>query len=741
MSAFYNIRVTLRVMLKQFTNYLSPAIQTSELLETSNLPPWINSVLDDYLGVLCHPTPKEALLVALNAKLAQVLSLDRFKVQTLEGSTLCNYYGMVFMPSGSGKDRPLDLLDKYLLPPFEKEFGARALHYRETATEAMLRHVEATIKSKPAQDAYITKYGPSWLVSALADATPEGFYTMRSELQKAGFGGTFLRISEFGDYIGSDSNIKGGFLSSIIQVYEEGDSDPKIIKSEKDTIGIRNVPSNALLHTSLSGLRSGAGKDRLMKFLNGGGARRYFVAYPRMGDPKEEQGDVIALIKDRKKKTNRAIALTFKLQDRIKQVINIKDTTWKLSPEAEEMYLVYHEYNKYRQQRLRSNEGVAATISSLHRKALKLAGVIAAFEHPNVTEVAVDDIYYAVYQCEVYLKHFERFYEGAEKVEFEHLYELIKSSGGITKMGIRRRKLVADRDFARWFDDALESCRDLAAMNGMRIVVKGLGKRGHTYTLETIEKTKLQKIKLSVSKQDITTGYEPHYVAWDKVSDIVNGQGNYSPSEFKDGYRTSENYIDGNNIIVLDIDDGWTIEQAQHFLYKEGLKSLICTTKSHQVTKGEKPACDRFRILIPVLSPFRGTKEQFSYMSSQIFRYFDNKPDAATKDATRFYYGNPKGESIYINGERLLDLGIFPTEEPRRKYNVQGHWRDNDDYTRITEYFIREATEGHRNNILYRAYRFFLDEKEDAEKRVREINLKLISPLNEKELKAVIREK
>lgn len=68
---------------------------------------------------------------------------------------------------------------------------------------------------------------------------------------------------------------------------------------------------------------------------------------------------------------------------------------------------------------------------------------------------------------------------------------------------------------------------------------------------------------------------------------------------WKDGVRLSENFLECH-YLALDFDDGkWSLQDAVNFCQKHKYAHIIGTTKSHQIVKGTKPACDRFRMVIP----------------------------------------------------------------------------------------------------------------------------------------------
>ena len=69
---------------------------------------------------------------------------------------------------------------------------------------------------------------------------------------------------------------------------------------------------------------------------------------------------------------------------------------------------------------------------------------------------------------------------------------------------------------------------------------------------------------------------------------------NYSPFTFNDGKRNQVN-SKTHNLICFDIDEGLELKKAIDLC--SNFKSLIVTTKSHQVDK-KGLICDRYRIVV-----------------------------------------------------------------------------------------------------------------------------------------------
>lgn len=146
----------------------------------------------------------------------------------------------------------------------------------------------------------------------------------------------------------------------------------------------------------------------------------------------------------------------------------------------------------------------------------------------------------------------------------------------------------------------------------------------------------------------------------------------YSPFEFKDGIKKGENWSNDNqNLIILDIDDGLTLNEAKN--YFKAYKYLICTTKSHKKDK-KGFICDRFRVILEATNIPRGD-EYFEYMRvmEKTFPFIDKQVNTKTGA----FLGFADCEYFYNNGS-LLDMNTFRPVKMPKKEAIQYHTRQKE---------------------------------------------------------------
>lgn len=131
-------------------------------------------------------------------------------------------------------------------------------------------------------------------------------------------------------------------------------------------------------------------------------------------------------------------------------------------------------------------------------------------------------------------------------------------------------------------------------------------------------------------------------VDWNQLVEHITSK-NWSPQVFSEdetGKMPRKNdFFLSTDWMVLDIDEGMTIEEA-----KVAFKDYACVlapTKSHQIEKvtpsGKvKPACDRYRIVIPLERTITDTLEFKAtwFAAKDIWPFMDD----ACKDFARFYF-------------------------------------------------------------------------------------------------------
>lgn len=143
--------------------------------------------------------------------------------------------------------------------------------------------------------------------------------------------------------------------------------------------------------------------------------------------------------------------------------------------------------------------------------------------------------------------------------------------------------------------------------------------------------------------------YKADVVEIDSMDDLIEQITKYawSPSTFRE-FRSIKNFI-SCDFMVLDIDDGMTIDEAEKIADNLKCLCLIMSTSSH--TKEHH----RFRVIFP-LSKTIDNIESFSATWEMLQEHFTSL-DANCKDCSRFYFACTKDDYVVIEDDdyKLLE--------------------------------------------------------------------------------------
>jgi len=120
----------------------------------------------------------------------------------------------------------------------------------------------------------------------------------------------------------------------------------------------------------------------------------------------------------------------------------------------------------------------------------------------------------------------------------------------------------------------------------------------------------MNKLNISISRKTYEARNASYFkninIDIDKLENILKSY-NYSLIKWKiDEGRSDNEYNRKRKIenfesasgIVVDIDEGLSIDEAKRILIEQKLNHVIITSKSHQGVKNDSPAQDRYHILV-----------------------------------------------------------------------------------------------------------------------------------------------
>jgi len=268
------------------------------------------------------------------------------------------------------------------------------------------------------------------------------------------------------------------------------------------------------------------------------------------------------------------------------------------------------------------------------------------------------------------------------------------------------------------------------------------------FKIEPLPITNLNKLIVGISidgKREMSTIFEPHEISWDQLKRLVVSEkvNCFTTAHFEDNRRKKDNFIQGQNLIALDIDEGKTIEEFQEIF--KGYRYLIYTTKSHQKPKGDAPPADRFRVIIPTKTKYYVTEDQHKRMYANFIETYEITGDTQTFNVSRLWFTNPGATIIESDGE-LFDITPFipDTEKSERImpviHDVNQQLEEGEIDRReagFIKWFITNTSVGNRHENLTRAAYFFRDLGLDWKNRVARLNAMLDQPMTDAEMRFI----
>lgn len=251
------------------------------------------------------------------------------------------------------------------------------------------------------------------------------------------------------------------------------------------------------------------------------------------------------------------------------------------------------------------------------------------------------------------------------------------------------------------------------------------------------------KVLVSFSQHQ-AEGFRAERILFDRVEGMVRFKGNYSATAFREEYRDGEHALPGQELIILDFDDRYSIGEAMvDFADYVG---LIATTRNHLREKHGVIA-ERFRVILPTDKPIMLEREAFKLMMAEVMARFVHA-DPACKNIDRMYYGFPEAEIYSLEGARLFAWESFYRAAIVRQ--TEKEWqrrsrklRQNNEVSVQKSYrtfFLNRFVPGNRNNALFQLACWMRDDGiVELEQLLWELNNGSGCPLDEHEVRRILR--
>jgi hypothetical protein len=251
------------------------------------------------------------------------------------------------------------------------------------------------------------------------------------------------------------------------------------------------------------------------------------------------------------------------------------------------------------------------------------------------------------------------------------------------------------------------------------------------------------RVLISYSKHT-AEGFRAIRIPFDRVEAMARFQGNYSATAFRDGYRDGEHALQGQELIILDFDDRYSIDEGM--VDFADFIGLIATTRNHMKEKHGVIA-ERFRVILPTERPVMLEREAFKLMMAEVMACYKHA-DKSCKNIDRMYYGYPDAEVYYLEGTQLFDWARFYrralVRQRREELLEAGRARNKNKCATVKRsyksFFMKRFVPGNRNNTLYQLACWMRDEGvEECDRLLLELNQSSGCPLDEHEVRRIVR--
>lgn len=618
------------------------------MIDLDRLPKMTKDVVEYYLGPLLPRMDKDYLVLLIQYGISKILCANRVTLTSEEIN--CNkvfpaIYTLFFDTSGAGKGYSMKELN-VLMRDFYEDFEIRSSEWRKVRmAEVNKAAQEDENLLGSSQAAFIRENEPRNLrMNMGSDTTPEGYMATREVLQQAKIGVSCLEASEIFDDMRAGVKARNSFDELITQVkesYDYGNNNGKIIKGNKRPIDIKNVPNVIALHGSIDTDESDR-EDMFKNFFDGGMARRSFVCMSKGVEVFEK----ISLEKSKElmARAREARPALQEMFSRINKATNNGLASFSITGDVENLYYEYKEDMAEKAFKIKGGktmEGVRLEILGRPWTMLRQAMISCVQECATNNEwkfvLTKAHVEQAIYMVGYYGdNHFKPFYLRESEPIGKKMMDYLVENGPKTKSEIIGSRLLKGRDKAFAFSTLFEKglFQDYLDGVGKTLMVGKGGYRGiqTVYSVEDVPEHKLQA-QLSVSYSQAVTNSEyettfaPSQIDFTKFHEITCADKRYAPTRFKDNYRKGDNWLAGDDLIILDVDNEvdedkqLTIEMAQERLRE--FMHLIVPTRNHLKEKKEHGIRERFRIILPTTPMENITREKYGEIMVSLIKTFN----------------------------------------------------------------------------------------------------------------------
>lgn len=694
--------------------------------------------VEDIVDVLCNKTQnidRGFFRAEVAYFLAKMASCMRATIVTKDrGEIPVNLYVLALATSGFGKGHSVNIVENEFLKGFKTRFMEDTFQVISEQNLWNIANTRAARNGTDQQEEFEKAEKEFKQAGAFPftfdSGTPPAVKQLRHKLLLSSAGSINFQVDEIGSNLLGVSDV----LILFLELFDQGLVKQKLTKNTAENTRTEELdgktPTNALLFGTPSKLLDGAQtEDQFYSFLETGYARRClfgFGQHQRAGEnmsPEEvfrrltEQSNVDTVNKWSNHFHNLADPAVFGWKMVVEDEVAIQLLSYKIDCEHMADQLAEHEDIK------------KAELSHRYFKALKLAGAL-AFVDQSV-EIEVEHLLSAIKLVEESGVAFQTI------LNREKAY--VKLAKYIATVGteVTHADLHEALPFYKSSNSARNEMMTLATAWGYKkhiIIKKSFVDGIEFFKGETLQETNINEIIISYSNH-WAYNYLEERVPFDQLHVLTQQEGmHWSNHHFRNQHRTEENVIAGFNSIVLDVDEGISLDTVQELM--KDYKFLLYTTKRHQ-TEGYG---DRFRMILPINYTLELDNEEYREFMKSIFAWLPFKTDESYQKREKKSETFAGGQYVYNMDGELFDALPFIPKTSRNEQH-KSNFQKLESLDNLERWFAQRIAVGNRNDNMAK-YAFALVDSGmsliDVQNAVHNFNKKLNNPLSENEIDGTI---
>ena len=696
-------------------------------------------ITEQIVDVLCKKTLNSNRLffrVQVSYFLAKVASSMRCTLNTLDrGKIPVNVYALNLAVSGSGKGHSTNIIEGEFLDQFKKVFLQETFPYLAQQNLIDLSAKRANRNGTDPQDELVKLEKEFNNTGALAfsfdSGTAPALKQLRHKLLLANAGAISIEMDEVGENLISNLDM----LKVFLELYDQGLVKQKLTKNTADSQRAEEVegktPTNMLMFGTPNNLLNGSKEEELlMALFDTGYARRTLFGTSSKEDIQQEMTpeQVFEMLTDTTSSTTiaklsqhfgmLADAVKYNQQIQVSKDISLKLIAYKMDCEQKADKLPEHEEIRKAEMRHR------------YFKALKLAGIYAFVD--ETPEVTTAQLLSAIRLVEDSGEAFNKILS-----RDKNYVKLAKYIANIGKE-VTHADLIEDLPFYKGTNAAKQELMNLAMAYGYknRIIIKKSFVDGiEFFKGETLKQTSLDKLIISYSNH-MAYNYLSEPISFSNLMQLCQMEDMHWVNHYLvhgdkgDGHRDNDNIVSGFNTIVIDVDEGASLEEVKVLM--KDYTYFIHTTKRHT------DETNRFRLVMPIQYHLKLDENEFKEFMNSVYEWLPFEVDCQTNQRSRKWASNP-GITFSNEGEILDPLAFIPKTTKNDEYKKT--ITDLGNLDNLERWFAQRMGTGNRNNQLLKFALLLADTGLDYQnilEKVLTFNSKLDNSLPEIEIHSTI---